>query len=57
MAECDEDDADTTVRVQHVTNATLVYEPPALSFYENTWKIWLILKLLNKHLVLLGMRT
>ncbi|XP_075637057.1 uncharacterized protein LOC142609373 [Castanea sativa] len=36
MEECDEDDANPTVRVQHVTNATPVYEPPALSFYENT---------------------
>ena len=36
MAECDEDDADTTLLVQHVTNATPVYEPPASSFYENT---------------------
>ena len=38
MAECDEDDADTTLLNQHVTNATPVYEPPASSFYENTWE-------------------
>ena len=38
MAKCDEDDADTTLLNQHVTNATLVYEPLASSFYENTWK-------------------
>ena len=41
MAECDEDDADdadATVRVQHVTNATPLYEPPASSFYAKTWK-------------------
>ena len=38
MAECDEDDADATVRVQHVTNATLIYEPPASSFDANTWE-------------------
>nr|XP_023872061.1 uncharacterized protein LOC111984675 [Quercus suber] len=38
MPECDEDDADANVRVQHVTNTTLVYEPPASSFYENTWE-------------------
>ncbi|KAL0001884.1 hypothetical protein SO802_015665 [Lithocarpus litseifolius] len=36
MAECDEDDVDATIRVQHVTNTTLVYEPPASSFYANT---------------------
>ena len=40
MTECDEDDADSNanVRVQHVTNTTPVYEPPASSFYENTWE-------------------
>ena len=38
MAECDEDDANANVRVQHVTNMTCVYKPPASSFYENTWK-------------------
>ena len=38
MAECDEDDADTTLLNQHVANATPVYEPPASSFYENTWE-------------------
>nr|XP_023920886.1 uncharacterized protein LOC112032347 [Quercus suber] len=38
MAECDEDDANTNVRVQHVTNTTPVYEPPTSSFYENTWE-------------------
>ena len=36
MAECDEDDADATLLVQHVTNVTPVYESPASSFYENT---------------------
>ncbi|XP_065616750.1 E3 ubiquitin-protein ligase RGLG4 [Quercus suber] len=34
----DEDDADATIRVQHVTNATPVYEPPTSSFYANTWE-------------------
>ena len=38
MAECDEDDADATLLNQHVTNATPIYEPPASSFYENTWE-------------------
>ena len=38
MAKCDEDDADTTLLNQHVTNATLVYESLASSFYENTWE-------------------
>ena len=38
MAEYDEDDADATIRVQHVTNAAPVYEPPASSFYANTWE-------------------
>ena len=38
MVECDEDDANATLLVQHVTNATLVYELPASSFYENTWE-------------------
>ena len=38
MAECDEDDADATIRVQHVTNVTPVYESLALSFYANTWE-------------------
>ena len=36
MVECDEDDANATLLVQHVTNATPVYELPASSFYENT---------------------
>ena len=38
MAECDEDDADATLLVQHVTNVTPIYESPASSFYENTWE-------------------
>ena len=38
MTECDEDDADANVRVQHVTNMPPIYEPPASSFYENTWE-------------------
>ena len=38
MAECDEDDANATIRVQHVTNTPPVYEPPASSFYENIWE-------------------
>ena len=38
MAKCDEDDADATLLVQHVTNATPIYEPLASSFYENTWE-------------------
>ena len=38
MAECDEDDADATIRVQHVINTILVYEPPVSSFYANTWE-------------------
>ncbi|KAL0015589.1 hypothetical protein SO802_002658 [Lithocarpus litseifolius] len=36
MAECDEDDADAAITVQHVTNTPPVYEPPASSFYANT---------------------
>ncbi|KAK9998056.1 hypothetical protein SO802_017659 [Lithocarpus litseifolius] len=38
MAECDEDDADAAITVQHVTNTPPVYEPPASSFYANTWE-------------------
>ena len=38
MAECNEDDADATIRVQHVTNTPPIYEPPASSFYANTWE-------------------
>ena len=38
MAECDKDDVDATIRVQHVTNTTPVYEPSASSFYANTWE-------------------
>ncbi|KAK9991507.1 hypothetical protein SO802_026492 [Lithocarpus litseifolius] len=38
MAECDEDDADAAITVQHVTNTPLIYEPPASSFYANTWE-------------------
>ena len=38
MAECDEDDAGATIRVQHVTNTPPVYESPASSFYANTWE-------------------
>ncbi|KAK9989672.1 hypothetical protein SO802_029911 [Lithocarpus litseifolius] len=38
MTECDEDDVDATIRVQHVTNTTPVYEPPTSSFYANTWE-------------------
>ena len=38
MAKCDEDDADATIRVQHVTNTTPVYGPLATSFYANTWE-------------------
>ncbi|KAK9984380.1 hypothetical protein SO802_033905 [Lithocarpus litseifolius] len=38
MAECDVDDVDATIRVQHVTNTTPVYEPPTSSFYANTWE-------------------
>ena len=38
MAECDEDDADATIRFQHVINTILVYEPLASSFYANTWE-------------------
>ena len=36
MDECDEDDADATIRVQHVTNTPPVYESPASSFSTNT---------------------
>ena len=36
MAECDEDDANATITVQHVANRTPIYEPPASSFYANT---------------------
>ena len=57
MAECDEDDANVTLLNQHVTNAAPVYEPPASHFMKILGKIWLILKLLRKHLVLLGMQT
>ena len=38
MAECDENDADATIRVQHVTNTPPVYESPTSSFYANTWE-------------------
>ena len=38
MTECDEDNANPTLLVQHVTNVTPVYESPASSFYENTWE-------------------
>ena len=38
MAECDEDDANATIRVQHVTNTPPVYESPTSSFYANTWE-------------------
>ena len=38
MAECDEDDADATIRFQHVINTILIYEPLASSFYANTWE-------------------
>ena len=38
MAECDEDDVDTTIRVQHVANTTPIYEPLASSFFANTWE-------------------
>ena len=38
MAKCDEDDADITIRVQHVTNTPLVYESLASSFSANTQK-------------------
>ena len=55
MAECDEDDADATIRVQHVTNTTPVYETSAHYFMQTLGKIWLILKLFSKHLLLLGM--
>ena len=38
MAECDENDANATIRVQHVTNTTPIYEPPTSSLYANTWE-------------------
>ncbi|KAK9997676.1 hypothetical protein SO802_022362 [Lithocarpus litseifolius] len=38
MAECEEDDADAAITVQHVTNTPPIYEPPASSFYANTWE-------------------
>ena len=38
MAECDEDDANATIRVQHVTNTPPVYEPPTSSSSTNTWQ-------------------
>ena len=38
MTECDEDDVGATIRVQHITNSTPVYEPPVSSFYANSWK-------------------
>ena len=34
----DEGDADDDIGVQHVTNTTTAYTPPASSFYENTWE-------------------
>ncbi|KAL0001679.1 hypothetical protein SO802_015460 [Lithocarpus litseifolius] len=32
------DDADAAITVQHVTNTPPIYEPPASSFYANTWE-------------------
>ena len=34
----DEGDADDDIGVQHVTNTTTAYTPPASSFYANTWE-------------------
>ena len=48
MAECDEDDANATIRVQHVTNTPPVYEPPASSFYTNTWEDMVDLKVVQQ---------
>ena len=36
MAECDEDDANAAIGVQHFTNTTPIYQPPTSSFYANT---------------------
>ena len=36
--DCDENDADDDIGVQHVTNTIPAYTPPAPSFYANTWK-------------------
>ena len=57
MDECDEDDADATIRVQHVTNMNPVYEPPASSFYANTWKNMVDSEVLQQAFLLLVMWT
>ena len=37
--EChDEGDADDDIGIQHDTNTTIAYTPPAESFYTNTWE-------------------
>ena len=38
MVECDEDDADDAIGVQHITNTIPIYQPPTSSFYANTWE-------------------
>ena len=35
----DESDADDDIGVQHDTNTTTGYRPPANSFYANTWEV------------------
>ena len=36
--DCDENDVDNDIGVQHVTNTTPTYTPPTPSFYANTWE-------------------
>ena len=38
IVDCDESDADDDIGVQHVTNTTIAYTPPASPFYANTWE-------------------
>ena len=38
MVNCDEGDAYNDIGVQHVTNTTIAYTPPASSFYANAWE-------------------
>ena len=38
IVDCDENDVEDDIGVQHVTNTIPTYTPPAPSFYANTWK-------------------
>ena len=38
IGDCDENDVEDDIGVQHVTNTIPTYTPPAPSFYANTWK-------------------